>query len=114
MPKPAFGPDGSVVLFDDAVGNGQSETAAVTLGCKERVKNFYQIFFGNTFSAVGHGHMNFTVFRNIPGKDPHITTGGGGLDGVEYEIDEGLLNLALVHENTRQIGTPGPVPRTRP
>ena len=91
------------MFADDAGNDAQPQPCAVFLGGKERIKNGAEIFFGNAFTAVSYGNMDLVLSWKIVGVNFHEATRLGCTDGIEHKIDEGLLDLAFVHENHRQI-----------
>ena len=68
MAQGAFGFDMSAMLGNHFMGNGQTQSRAGILGCKEGVENLDESFLGNTLAGIleNNGHPWILAGINPP------------------------------------------------
>src|SRR5690242_1888497 len=115
----AFHPDVAVALFYDAVDSGESQPSAFSafFGGEERFKDMGQNSGIHPRSGVGYGEEHVIsdprtrmgpgislVQSGVGGLDFQLAAGGHGVTGIDRQIHDDLVDLALVGLHTAQFG----------
>ena len=91
---------GRPVLFQNFQAYGKPQSGAFGLRGKEGVKNFFQVAFGDSDSRILYGNCDaLGLGKSLDGKSSPLFH---GLDGVEDEVDQDLLDLVLVDSHGRK------------
>ena len=99
----------AAVGFDDAADDGEAESGAFGFGGGEDGgEGAAALFFGHAGAGVFEVHDQMGGLSVGPGHgaggNGEAAAFGHGFDGVEDEVEEGLLQLRGVAEHERQIG----------
>src|SRR5579872_4306311 len=106
-----FDVDDAMVLLEDAAGNGKAQAGAFGLGGEERIEQPVNIFRWDADAVVLDSHTqqgliflmlqagDFGVGRDHGGGDVQPAAGFHGIQGIEEEVDESLLQMALIPVN---------------
>ena len=103
FPRLALHGDRAAVLVNDAARDGQPQAGAFFLRGEERAEQTRQIFRADAAAGVGNGHAQV---RTLPEVDD---LGGNGdpsagavhrLEGVDEQVDDGVVKLTLVAVHT--------------
>ena len=84
--------DRAALLFDQTFADGQSKSCAAGLGGEERLKDLFEIQLGNPLAVVADCDLN-RIARRCGGCEPDRPPVMDGVDGVEQEIENHLLQL---------------------
>ena len=85
--------------FDDAFDDGQSQAAAFFLGGEKGVEDLIQGLGVNAFPIILEPDFSPLTVGAGGGGHGQVTALGHGLDGIEQNIQEGLVKEVLVdHE----------------
>src|SRR5215472_11515491 len=104
----ALRPDDSAVLLNDAVADREAKTGALAyLFCgEEGVENLSQVLGRYPRSIIGYTNDYPPAARFDLGfqcQCPLLTAGADGLLGIDNNIQEDLLELVLIHVDSRKI-----------
>src|SRR5579884_813144 len=100
-PKGAGDLNAAAVVFDDAAGQRQSQSSAVSFRRIERAKDVGQVFGGDAAAVVtdadGREMIAAAEF------DAHLTRPINGLQRIQDEIEQNLMYLAGIVVDERQV-----------
>jgi hypothetical protein len=96
--------DTTFVPFYNAVNHRQPKTQALTFtfGSKKGFKYMRQIFFTDATACVSHADEHTAVTGTMGCCHRKFPPLGHGVDGIEDEVYDALLNLIVVTSNFRQ------------
>src|SRR6478735_5848378 len=103
----------AMVLFDDLVHDRQAEAgafmfAALVLGREERIKNMFEIRFGNALPCVLgfylHPRLAARLGQQSRPNAQHSALFAHRIQGVEKQVKKHLLDLLTVQHDTRKVG----------
>ena len=75
----------------------------VLLGRKKGIKNIGQNILFDAGAGIPHGHHDQVVLLIQGNINEEIAALIHGLDGIDEQVDQHLLNLRGVHRDRRQI-----------
>src|SRR5271157_535468 len=86
--------DGAVMVFDDAVHDGQAQPRATFLGREVRQEEFLLEFAGNSVSGIGYGDFNGIAAGHQRGGNLDFTKDGilQSFSGVIHQIGNGAFD----------------------
>src|SRR6202051_4320810 len=98
------GPQVSAMRFNDRATDGQTHTGALILGCKECLENLFRLLRGQSHTGVADRYQHLTVAGSrLDGKLTFASHFFHGIDAVEHEVHENLLQLDTVRHDRGKI-----------
>ena len=83
----------AMMLLDDVVRDGKSKTCAGVFACHERLKNSRQDFKVYAWTRIFYGKKNFTLKRQVTGKNREVAAWFHHFNGIEEKIQYDLSDL---------------------
>src|SRR6266567_3874871 len=94
------------MALKDAVADGQAQPDAASrlFGRKKGFKDARQNFGWNASAVVSHHDTNVVRFVTKAGNDPQVTALRKGVEGIQHQRENYLLDLRSIAKDRRQIG----------
>src|SRR5262245_2519163 len=99
-PRICLSPHLSTMCFDDALGDGETDSHAGWLGGDERLKKSREDFLGKAVSRIGDPDLDHTMVQPVRfNHELLLRTPLHGFDRIADQVKENLLNLHLFYED---------------
>src|SRR3984957_845388 len=96
------GPKTAAMRLDDPAADGQPHARSIRFGGEKRIENALKASFGKANPAIAHGDKEVTILRPRRGNVEFATPLLHGLDAIEHEIHQNLLQLHPVRARCRK------------
>src|SRR5260370_410517 len=96
-------PQTAAMRLDDSAAEGESYAGAVRLGGKERLENAFRSFDRKPDARIADRHHQLTVFAPLRRYHEHAAVSFHGLDAIEHEVHENLLQLDTIRRRRRKL-----------
>src|SRR5215510_4124886 len=96
------GPQVAAMRLDDPAADGQPHAGSTRLGGEKRVENALRASFGKPNPGIAHGNKQLTILSPHRGDVQFADLLLHGLDAIEHEIHQNLLQLHAVRTRCRK------------
>jgi len=98
------GPQATAMGLDDRAADGQAHTSAVILGGKECFEDLFRLLGWQSHTGIADGDQHLTVVGlRLDSELTFATSFLHGIDTVEHEVHENLLELHMVCHDLGKI-----------
>src|SRR5713101_2911941 len=103
-PGSAGGPQAAAMRLDDRTADGQPHTSPVIFGRKECIEDLFRLFRGKSHTGITDRDQQLSIAGFRPdGKLTSASHSLHGIDAVEHEVHEYLLQLYTVRHDVGKI-----------
>src|SRR5580698_4275846 len=99
------GPDPAALRFDDRLADGEAHAAALRFRCEERVEDALGVARGQPGSCVFYRDLDVAVLTQLRVDGQHAACVLHGLEAIEHQVHEHLLQLDPIGHTARKIVT---------